>query len=573
MNYIIEYHAQILNGYVVPEKIRKLYIHLFDGILNNPNCNYEYDSVKGDKAITFIESYCRHSKGAFSGQPFLLELWEKAAIQAMFGIVNKTTRIRKYRFAFLMVARKNGKSTLAAAIALYMLMMDGEGGPEVYCVATVKDQAKIIWNEAVKMIHKSPSLRKRAKTRVSDIVTPFNEGVLKPLGRDSDTKDGLNVSAATMDEIEQWTDENVFDVIVDGTSARVQPFILATCTAGTVRESVFDRLYEDAELTINSYSTDDIYDEHSIYFIYELDSKLEWMDEKCWLKANPSLGTVKNIDTLRDKVLKAMKKPSLVKNLVCKDFNVRETAGESWLNADEFRNYSTYKFVDKKMIVELFDTDHISTGVFEYARPRYGIAGIDLSQTTDLTCATVIFKVPKCNLIFVKQMYWLPSETFEYRIKDDGIRYDKWMEQGLLRLCDGNKIDYKDITKWLLEVQWEDDIYIYKIGYDFYSATYLIDELKATFGESSTEAVHQGKQTLSSPMGNMGEDFKSKLIVYNDNRILKWCLSNVAVDTDKNGNIQPIKGRNRKKRIDGVASLLDAYVELERVREDYENIM
>ena len=135
MNYIIEYHAQILNGLVVSEKIRKLYNHLVDGILNNPTCNYEYDSVKGDKAITFIESYCRHSKGAFSGQPFLLELWEKAAIQAMFGIFNKTTRIRKYRFAFLMVARKNGKSTLAAAIALYMLMMDGEGGPEVYCVA------------------------------------------------------------------------------------------------------------------------------------------------------------------------------------------------------------------------------------------------------------------------------------------------------------------------------------------------------------------------------------------------------------------------------------------------------
>lgn len=574
MNAILEYNDQIINGLVVSEKIRKTYNHIVRDILNNPLSKWEYDEKRANKALIFIESYCKHSKGAFSGMPFLLELWEKAAISVMFGIVNKQTRFRKYRFAFLMVARKNGKSTLAAAIGLYLLMMDGEGGPEIYACATVKDQAKIIWNEAVKMIHKSPSLRKRAKTKVSEIVCDFNEGVFKPLGRDSDTKDGLNVSGATMDEIEQWTDENVFDVIIDGTSARNQPFILATCTAGTVRDSVFDRIYDDAEMTINSYDSDDgVYDEHSLYFIYELDLKKEWMDEKCWGKANPSLGTVKNIDTLRDKVERAKKKSSLVKNLVCKDFNIRETAGESWLSYDEFRNYSTFTFEKDKMNVSIIDGNREVTETKVLNRPRYGIGGIDLSQTTDLTCATVLFKVKDDNRIYVRQMYWLPSETLDERERDDERPYRLWVEQGLMRASEGNKIDYKDITKWFLEVQNEEDIYIFKIGYDFYSATYLIDELKHTFGESVPEAVHQGKQTLSSPMHNLGEDLKSKRIIYNDHRILKWCLGNVSVDMDKNGNIQPIKGKNRKKRIDGFASLLDAYVEYERVQDEYANIL
>lgn len=574
MNYIVEYNAQIVDGLVVCDKIRKTYNHIVRDIINNPNSKYEFDEKKAYKVITFIESYCKHSKGKMAGTPFLLELWQKAAVSVIFGIVDKETRLRKYRFAFLMVARKNGKSTLAAAIGLYLLMMDGEGGPEVVACATVKDQAKIIWSEAVKMIRKSPSLRKRAKTKVSEIVTDYNEGSFKPLGRDSDTKDGLNISGATLDEIESWTDQNLLDVIVDGTTARPQPLILATCTAGTVRESVFDNIYGDAEDTIKSYDEDEVFDEHSIYLIYELDAKNEWTTERNWYKANPGLGTVKNIDILRSKVEQAMKKTSLVKNLVCKDFNVRETAGEYWLSPEEFINYSTFKFENDHMIVDYIDykRNHIRTEVLP--RPRYGIGGYDLSTTTDLTCATVIFKVPGCEDIFVKQMYWLPSNGFEERVQEDRrIKLAEWHEQGLLRLSEGNKIDYKDVTAWFKEIQDEYDIYIFKGGYDAWSAQYLVLDMEATFGKGIFEPVIQGKKTLSSPMQSLGEDFKSKKIIYDNNYMLRWCLGNVSIDMDKNGNIQPIKGRDRKKRIDGFASLLDAYVEFERVRDDYQNIL
>lgn len=574
MNYIVEYNSKIVDGLVVSDKIRRTYNHIVRDVINNPESKYEFDETKAYKAVTFIENYCKHSKGKMAGTPFLLELWQKAAVSAMFGIVDKETRIRKYRFVFLMVARKNGKSTLAAAIGLFLLMMDGEGGPEVVACATVKDQAKIIWSEAVKMIHKSPSLRKRAKTKVSEIVTEYNEGSFKPLGRDSDTKDGLNISGATLDEIESWTDQNLLDVIIDGTTARTQPLIMATCTAGTVRESVFDNIYGDAEETIKSYDEEEVYDEHSLYLIYELDFKSEWTDPKNWPKANPGLGTIKNIEILKNKVEQAMKKTSLIKNLVCKDFNIRETAGETWLSPEEFTNNSKFTFNEDGLLVEYIDYKKNKIRTVNYPRPRYGIGGYDLSGTTDLTCATVIFKVVGCEDLFALQMYWLPSNSFDERVLEDRrIPLAQWHDQGLLRLSEGNKINYKDITAWFKEVQETYDIYLFKGGYDFWSASYLVDDMANTFGKDVFEPVIQGKKTLSSPMQNLGADLQSNKIIYNDNRILKWCLSNVSIDMDKNGNIQPIKGRDRKKRIDGFASLLDAYVAYERVRDDYQNIL
>ena len=210
-------------------------------------------------AIDFIEDFCKHSKGSMGGQPFLLELWQKALVSAMFGIVDKIDGTRKYQEVILIVGRKNGKSTLAAAIGLYLTIADGELGPEIYSVATKKDQAKIIWLEAKKMIQKSPALRKRMKTLVSEINSSVNDSVFKPLGRDSDTLDGLNVHGALFDEVHAWKDQNLYDVVVDGTSSRDNPMIFTTSTAGTVRESVFDRLYDEAEMVINGYSDPDGY--------------------------------------------------------------------------------------------------------------------------------------------------------------------------------------------------------------------------------------------------------------------------------------------------------------------------
>ena len=555
MNPILDYWHLIESGQeIVSDKVHRTYKHIVQGIIYNEESVWEYDRHKAEHAIEFIERYCKHSKGSVAGKPFILELWQKALIGAMFGIVNKIDGYRKYQEVVLIVARKNGKSTLAAAVGLYLMIADGELGPEIYTVATKKDQAKIIWLEAKRMVNKSKTLKRRIKTLVAEMVASINDGIFKPLGRDSDTLDGLNVHGALFDEVHAWKDMNLYDVVVDGTSSRDNPIVFTTSTAGTVRESVFDRLYDECELTINGYEDPDGYkNERLLPIIYELDNRSEWVKPETWKKANPGLGTIKKTDALSQKVNKAQSNPLLVKNLVCKDFNIRETNGETWLTFEAINNQAKFDITELK--------------------PRYGIGGADLSSTTDLTCATVIFMVQDDDHIYVEQMYWLPEDLLEQRVKEDKVPYDKWLDQGLLRTTPGNKVHYKFVVDWFLEMQNEKDIYIPWVGYDNWSATYFVEDMKNTFGEQAMEGVIQGKRTLSSPMKSLGADLAKKRIVYNNNSILKWNLTNVAVDIDKNDNIQPMKTSNPKKRIDGFASLLDAYVALERHIEDYQNMI
>lgn len=562
MNFIIEYWKLIENdlskikddSIITGYKIWRTYKHIVEDIINNDQSQWEFDAERASHAIDFIEAFCKHSKGNTAGKPFILELWQKALLSAMFGIVDKIDGTRKYQEVVLIVARKNGKSTLAAAVGLYLSIADGELGPEIYSVATKKDQAKIIWLEAKRMIQKSPALRKRMKTLVSEISSELNDAVFKPLGRDSDTLDGLNVHGALFDEVHAWKDQNLYDVVVDGTSSRDNPIIFTTSTAGTVRESVFDRLYDECEMVINGYSDPDGYkNDRLLPIIYELDDRKEWTNPKAWKKANPGLGTIKKVDSLKSKVDKAKANAMLVKNLVCKDFNIRETNGEAWLTFEQLNNQ------------EKFNTEDL--------KPRYGIGGVDLSSTTDLTAATVIFMVPNDEKIYVEQMFWLPEDLLEKRVLEDRVPYDLWLKQDLLRTTPGNKVHYKFVVDWFKEIQNEKDIYIYKVGYDSWSATYFVEEMKNEFGEQAMESVIQGKKTLSAPMKSLGADFESKRIVYNNNPILKWNLTNVAVDVDKNDNIQPDKTKNKKKRIDGLASLLDAYVVLERNIEGYKSVI
>ena len=530
-------------------KVRKVYKELVR-IINDTKSEWEYDSLKANHAIEFIENFCKHSKGKMGGKPFILELWQKALVAATFGIVHKIDGTRKYREVMLVVARKNGKSTLAAAIGLYLQIADGEPGAEIFACATKKDQAKIIWLEAKRMVKKSPVLRKRIKALVAEMNSDYNDSFFKPLGRDSDSLDGLNVHGALLDEIHAWTDQNLYDVIVDGTSSRDEPLVLITTTAGTVRESVFDLKYDEAERVINGYDDPDGYhDEKFLPIIYELDNRKEWQNEECWYQANPGLGTIKVLDTLRSKVNKAKANPLLVKNLLCKDFNVRETTSEAWLPFEVLNNPAT------------FDINEL--------KPRYCVAGVDLGATTDLTCCTVIFRVPDNEILYVKQMYWLPSDLLEKRTQEDKIPYNLWLDQGLVRVSEGNKVNYKDVTKWLLEVQNEMDCYIFKIGYDRWGSTYFKDDLIQTFGNGVIEDVAQGAKTFSSPMKRVYSDLESKKINYNNNPVFKWNLSNAAIKTDTNDNIALVKTSNPRRRIDGVASFMDAVIVYENHYEDY----
>ncbi|MDA1860980.1 terminase large subunit [Bacillus tropicus] len=553
-NPILEYWYKIKTKQViVSDKVRRVYKKLVTD-LSSTKGEWEYNAKRANHAIEFVENFCKHSKGKMGGKPFLLELWQKAMTAALFGFVHKIDGIRKYREFMLIVARKNGKSAWGSAIALYLMVADNEPGPEIVSAATKKDQAKIIWSEAKRMVKKSPILSKRIRTLVAEMISDFNDGSFKPLSSDSNTLDGLNVHCSLIDELHAIEDKNLYDVIVDGMTAREQPISIITTTAGTVREGIFDIKYEEAERIINGYDDPDGYkDERVLPIIYELDKREEWTEESCWEKANPGLGTIKNIDQLRSKVEKAKANPMLVKNLLTKDFNIRETSTEAWLTFEQLNNPAIFDIAELK--------------------PSYGIGGCDLSSTTDLTAAKVIFMLPDDKNIYVKQMYWLPEDLLEQRSKEDKIPYDLWYEQDLLRTTPGNSVHYKYVTEWFLEIRDEYGIYLPWIGYDRWSAKYWVEEMEGYFGKEAMVPVAQGKQTLSSPMKLLGADLESKLVNYNNNPIDKWCLSNTAIDIDKNLNIQPNKTKNQRRRIDGTAALLNAYVILQEKRNDYLNMI
>lgn len=548
-NPIIEYYGKMCSGEInVSKKIQKTYRKLVWDI-EHPG-EYFYSPKRAAHAIDFIQNYCKHSKGKFGGKAVILELWELALIAAIFGFIDINGN-RKYREVFLIVAKKNGKSLLASAIGLYLQVADSEPGAEIYAVATKRDQAKIIWSEAKRMVKKSPVLNSKIKTLVAEMVCDFNDSVFKPLASDSDTLDGLNVHGALMDEIHQWKNgKALFDIIADGVAAREQPLIFMTSTAGVIREDIYDEKYEYADKVIDGYFDENGYkDENFIAFVYELDDRKEWTDPDCWIKANPGLGTIKNLETLRKKVEKAKENPLFIKNLLCKEFNIPETSDEAWLPKEVVDNKATFDITELK--------------------PRYCIGGVDLSSTTDLTAACIIFRVPDDDTIYCQCMFWIAEELVDRRVNEDKIRYDLWIDMGYVRTCPGNKVSYKMVADWFEEIQNELDVYIYKIGYDSWSAKYFVDDLTNRFGDSVPVPVIQGKKTLSSPMKNLGVNLTSKLVNFNNNPVLKWCLYNTAYNEDTNGNIQPCKTSKPTRRIDGTAALLDACVVYEDNNEEY----
>ena len=539
-NPIAEYWQKIESGEeVVSKKIYYTYQKLVAD-LSDKTSEYYYSPKRANHAIEFVENYCKHSKGEMGGKPVLLELWQKALIAATFGFIDIEGN-RKYHRMVLIIAKKNGKSLLASALGLYLMIADGEPGAEIYAVSTKKDQSKIIWLEAKRMVRKSPALKKRIKTLVGELNSETNDSVFKALASDSDSLDGMNIHAFLADEVHQWKNgKALYDIMADGTIARRQPLILVTSTAGTVRQDIYDTIYDECERIINGYIGVDTYkDDRTIAFIYELDDKKEWQKPECWKKANPNLGISFKHSYLAEKVELAKLNEKLVKNLLCKHFNMRETGSESWLSYDQLANKLTY---DIGML-----------------KPKYGIFGIDLSSTTDLTCASLIFRVPHDPALYVKQMYWLPADNLQKKIMQDKVPYDEWLTQGYLRLSDGNKINYKDVTAWMLEVQNELGIYAYKAGYDRYSATYLVDEIEQNFGKIAVP-IAQGARTFDIPMRNFSADLEKCLINYNNNPMTLWNLANASVTVDSNNNMYLCKTHDATKRIDGVASLLDAYI-------------
>lgn len=546
MNYVRDYWERIERGEIITSKrVKAVYgrlVHEMDAA--DKDSAYYFDEEAGERPIIFIERFCKQSQGTL-GEPLTLELFQKAFIQTLFGWREKETGFRRFRETLFLVARKNGKSTLLAAIALYMLVADYEGAAEIYSVATKKDQAKKTLTEAVNMVKQSPELRAIIKKRRNDIYFPATASIFEALASDSNTLDGLNSHAVIIDELHAIRDRNLYEVMKQSTSSRRQPIVIMITTNGTVRESIFDDIYSLACDIADGKIVDDTF----LPVLYELDNRAEWTDPQMWIKANPGLGAIKQYSTLANFVERAKKSPADLPGVLCKDFNVKASGPETWLSYEDVESSATFDMQD------VYNT--------------YAVGGCDLSATTDLTCATLLIRRSRNDpIIYVLQHYFIPQKRIDQLDEHNTQEapYKLWAERGLLTICEGARVDYSEVTAWFCQMRDEYKIDAFKVGYDRALAGYWVDEMKANGFDMCS--VAQGPFTWSQPMREMGAAFTDKKVNYNKNPVLLWCLTNTAVKKSGVNNIQPVKITD-KRRIDGAVSLLNAWVIYVRDNEDY----
>lgn len=541
MNWPREYLKAIQSGNeIVSAKIRAVYEREV-GWINNPPPDFPFcfNEKQGQRPIDFIETFCKHSKGKFGKQPVRLELFQKAKIQLIFGWLEKETGKRRFREVIDIRGRKCGKSTETAAVEQYMMIADGENGAEVYCTANKKDQASLVFNEAVNMRAQSPALRSITKKRQSDIYFPATFSFIKALAADTKTMDGLNAHFFSQDEFHEARDRKIYDVMKQSQSAREQPLAWLISTNGFVRELFFDDQYDYCSHVA---LWDDGYEDYRLLpLIYELDKREEWADPKCWAKANPGLGHIKSFATLAENVEKAKRDPKFLPTVLTKDFNMPENTSEAWLTYDAAVN-------ETKVDIECL-------------QKSYAIGGCDLSATTDLTCATLLIKKPKDDNFYVLQKYFLPQSRVD-EVEANSKReapYKLWAEQGHLAICEGATVDYHAVTKWFADMVQKYDIRPLWICYDAALSGYWREEMEQYGFEM--ERIRQGPFTWTYPMKRLGGLFEEHRIISNNNPVLRWCVLNTGKKTlNKDGieSIQPVK-TSSTKRIDGLVSLLNAF--------------
>lgn len=544
--YMLTYAHAVLSGEIVAcKKIKAIYAHLLDAY-EHPG-RYHYDAVLGNRPIEFIERFCRQSQGRI-GQPIKLQLFQKAALNAAFGFVDDTGA-RQYREMLLIMGRKNGKTTMLAGVALYMLVADHEGAPEVYALATKREQAGKLYTECCNMVRQSPALHALLRKRQSDLYDPQNLGYIRALASNTNGLDGLNAHCAIIDELSAIRDRDLYDLMRQSMSARRQPMLVQITTSGFLRNGIYDDQYAYAETVLSGTVTD----EHFLPLIYEQESRDEIDDESLWMKSNPGLGTIKSIDAMRVSVRKARNSPPDMASVLVKDFNIIANASNAWLDWDT-----------------LYNPAHI-TGDF----PRYAIGGMDAADSIDLCAAVLVGRRAGSDELLVRTHCWIPRTKLNAtsdatRTTTDNAPYELWAEQGLLTIVDDVRVNKGVLLDWYCEQRDDHGIYPLWIGYDpWHIDDSLLASFAAQFGDGAMIPVRQGVMTLSQPMHDLRADLAAKRINYDSNPIMTWCLGNTYVRTDTNGNIQPQKNR-ASGRIDAVAALLDAYVVYEAHADEYD---
>ena len=546
MNYLIEYYQKVMsNEILVGEELKTILRRLMDDLVDP---RFDFDEKPGYLRIDFIETFCKHTKSPFNGQPFILELWEKALIQTAYGFKMKETGLRRFNEVILLVARKNGKTTFIAGLDLAEFFLS-KGGVDIVCASNTSEQANILFEEINNMREQSPALsnEKRSKKNIFFIYSPKTKNKIKKLSAQSRNKDGYNIEVGCIDEVHEMTDSKVYDAIKQSQSTKKEPLIFIITTEGTTVGGFLDTKLEYCRKMLKN----EIYDDRVLPWLYTQDSTNEiYENTETWKKSNPSLGVVKTMAYLEDVMNKSKNDHSTRVTMLCKDFNIKQVDQGAWLSFADLNNEMTYSI--------------------DSLRGSYAIGGVDLSSTTDLTSSILLIQ-KKDGKKYVIPHFFMPSEVLKKRMEEDNVPYDIWLKRGLITLTDGNQNDFSQVTKWFIKMIQQYEIRPLWVGFDPWNSQYWIKEMEDQ--GFNMEKVRQGVYSLSEPMKQLEADLKNKIVTYDNNPILKWCLSNTQAKVDLNGNIQPSKLNSRFKRIDGTVALIIAYAVLNRYKIDYENMM
>lgn len=531
-NWIFKYHEAIQKKEVIVGVwVRLCFEILTTGLLNG---EWKFNEKKANKAIKFIENFCHHSEGR--SDLLHLELWQKAIVSAIFGIMDKTTGYRQFREVFIIVARKNGKTLFAAAIAAYMTYVDGEYGAKVYFLAPKLDQADLVYDAFYQIVQSDDELDSITKKRRSDIyIKAFNTSV-KKIAFNSKKSDGFNPQLVVNDEMEAWPGDQglkQYEVMTSALGARKQPLIISIATAGYVNDGIFDELFKRATAFLKGNSRE----KRLLPFIYMIDDIEKWDSIEELKKSNPNLGVSVSAEYYLEQIEIARNSISKKVEFMTKFCNIKQNSAVAWLDY-----WDVMKCVHEEKPLSLEDF-----------KGCYCVGGIDLSRTTDLTAASIVINRDGINHIFTR--FYMPQKRYEVAINEDNTPYNIYRDRGFLFISGENQVDYKDVYNWFIELVKVYKIKPLKIGYDRYSANYLVEDLK-TAG-FHTDDVYQGTN-LTPILHEFEGNLKDGLFDFGDNSMLAAHFLNVAVDINLNDSrMKPVKIEKRM-RIDGAMSVFDA---------------
>lgn len=527
------YAKLVIQGEIIANKWVKLACerHLKDlkRSKEDPDFPWKFDEEKGWRPIRFIEKKCHPTKGSF--KHLVMQPWQHFVVGSMFGWINRSTGVRRYRESLIFVARKNGKTELESGLADYMAGFDGENGPNVYFLANSQKQASLLYEGSRTMIQKSPWLSDRFVPNRSEIRYPKTGGKILAMSAEKNNKDGENVHFAVFDEIHEYQDYSLINVMRNSRGTRKQPLIVYITTAGYVLDGPLVDMVDQGHDTLDNYE-DDI-NNRTFYYLASLDDKEEVNDPKMWVKANPNIGLMQLADMITD-FQNERRVPAQFADWLTKRFNI-------FSEVDEL-SYITPEILQK-------NTRHLD---LEELRGRECVGGYDLSDTEDFTSACLEFPLDDGG-VFILEHSWIPHARYERDKNPERIR--KWEHDGEVTIIPGDYVDYSYVLDWFNEQAQKYDITI--IRYDPAKAIRLNKELEEAGFE--TDKVRQGFFTLGGAMQNFKELLLDGKVVFNEQSMFKWYLNNVHLRQDRNDNWLPTK-TSQSRKIDGFAAALDAHV-------------